>query len=59
VATYSKNIYTEQSEIDVHTLKNLGPMTGMAGVWERRRSLDIPPKPAAAPERQVFVEHSE
>jgi hypothetical protein len=31
----------------------------MAGIWEGSRSLDIPPKPPAAPERQVFVENSE
>jgi hypothetical protein len=31
----------------------------MAGIWEGSRSLDIPPKPATAPERQKFVEHIE
>jgi hypothetical protein len=59
VATYSEDIYTEQSGIDVHTLKNLGPLTGMAGIWEGSRSLDTPPKPPKAPEQQKFVEHIE
>jgi hypothetical protein len=59
VGTYSQDIFTEQSKVDVHTLKHLGPLTGMAGIWQGSRSLDIPPKPPAAPEQQVFVEHSE
>src|SRR5713226_8051321 len=53
------DIFTEPSNIDVHTLKNLGPLTEMAGVWEGSRSLDIPPKPLSAPVRQAFVEHTE
>src|SRR5262249_31162731 len=46
----------ESSDIDVDTLRNLGPLSGMAGVWEGRHSLDIPPKPLDAPERQEFIE---
>jgi len=59
MATYSADIYTEPSIIDVDTLRNLGPLTGMAGIWEGSRSLDIPPKPPQAPEQQKFVEHIE
>jgi hypothetical protein len=59
MASYPKDIFTEPPEVDPHTLKNLGPLTGMAGIWEGSRSLDIPPKPLTAPERQVFVEHTE
>ncbi len=55
----SRDIFTEPSDIDVHTLKNLGPLTEMAGIWEGSRSLDIPPKPLSAPVRQAFVEHTE
>lgn len=58
MAAYPYDIYTEPSDIDVHTLANLGPLTGMAGIWEGSRSLDINPK-AASPERQQFVEHIE
>ena len=54
-----RDIFTEPSNIDVNTLKNLGPLTEMAGIWEGSRSLDIPPKPLSAPERQAFVEHTE
>jgi hypothetical protein len=36
------DIITEPSNIDVDTLKNLGPLTEMAGIWEGSRSLDIP-----------------
>jgi hypothetical protein len=57
-SSFSGDIYTEPAAIDADTLRNLGPLTGMAGVWEGSRSLDINPK-AAGPERQVFVEHSE
>ena len=57
--TAPKDIFTEQTNIDVHTLRNLGPLTAMAGIWEGKRTLDIPPKPLAAPERQEFIEHIE
>src|SRR5262249_60145330 len=40
------------------TVRNLGPLTGIAGVWEGRFSLDVNPK-AAGPEQQVFIEHIE
>src|SRR5260370_5121475 len=53
------DIFTEPSNIDVNTLKNLGPLSAMAGIWEGSRSLDIPPKPLSAPERQAFIEHTE
>jgi hypothetical protein len=55
---YPSDIYTEPSHVDPDTLKNLGPLAGIAGVWEGSRSLDINPK-ASGPERQVFVEHTE
>jgi len=56
--TYPSDIYTEPSQVDPDTLRNLGPLTGIAGIWEGSRSLDINPK-AAGPERQVFIEHIE
>ena len=52
------DIYTEPPHVDVQTLRNLGPLMGMAGIFEGRRSLDINPK-AAGPERQEFIEHVE
>jgi hypothetical protein len=55
---WPRDIYTEPSKVDVDTLRNLGPLTTMAGIFEGNRSLDINPK-AAGPERQAFVEHVE
>jgi len=58
MSDYPGDIYTEPSDVDPHTLKNLGPLTNMAGVWEGVRGLDVNPKPDG-PERQVFVERIE
>jgi hypothetical protein len=54
---YPKDIYTEP-ERDVHTLRNLGPLTGLAGVWMGARGLDVNPKPDG-PQKQVFIERIE
>lgn len=59
MGTYSNDIYTEPSDVDPHTLRNLGPLTSMAGVGRdvsastSRRSQKRPP------EQQRFVEHTE
>jgi len=58
MSDYPDDIYTEPSDVDPHTLKNLGPLTSMAGVWEGVRGLDVNPKPDG-PEQQVFVERIE
>jgi hypothetical protein len=58
MSDYPEDIYTEPSDIDPHTLKNLGPLTGMAGIWQGDRGLDVNPKPDG-PERQGFVERIE
>ena len=54
---FPQDIYTEP-EPDVDTLANLGPLTGMAGVWTGTRGLDVNPKPDG-PEMQAFIEHVE
>jgi hypothetical protein len=54
---FPKDIYTE-SEPDVDTLANLGPLTGMAGIWIGTRGLDVNPKPDG-PEKQAFIEQVE
>jgi len=54
---FPKDIYTE-AQPDVDTLANLGPLTGMAGIWTGARGLDVNPK-ADGPEKQAFVEHVE
>ena len=55
---FPKDIYTEPSGLDVDTLRNLGPLTGMAGVWEGQRGLDVKPK-AEGPKQQAYVERME
>jgi len=49
------DIYTEPENVDVNTLANLGPLTGLAGVWEGLRGIDVNPKPEG-PRRQVYIE---
>lgn len=55
---FPEDIYTEPANLDVDTLKNLGPLTGMAGIWEGMRGLDVKPK-AEGPKKQAFVERIE
>ena len=55
---FPTDIYTEPSNVDVDTLSNLGPLRGMAGIWEGQRGLDVKPK-AEGPKNQVYVEHIE
>ena len=58
MSTYSKDIYTEPTGLDVNTLKNLGPLRAMAGIWEGQRGLDVKPK-ADGPKKQAFYERME
>ena len=55
---FPNDIFTEPADIDVHTLRNLGPLAPMAGIWEGERGIDVAPK-AEGPERQVYVERYE
>jgi hypothetical protein len=54
---FPKDIFTEP-EPDVDTLSNLGPLTGMAGIWVGARGLDTNPKPDG-PEKQAYIENIE
>ncbi|WP_296000138.1 heme-binding beta-barrel domain-containing protein [Rugamonas sp.] len=58
MSEFSQDIYTEPSDVDVHTLNNLGPLTRMAGIWEGTRGLDIKPKVDGA-RKQAYVERIE
>lgn len=58
MSEYSNDIYTEPSNVDVHTLNNLGPLRAMAGVWHGTRGLDIKPKADGA-RKQAYVERIE
>jgi hypothetical protein len=58
MSRYPDDIYTEPADVDVDTLKNLGPLRGMAGIWEGRRGLDVNPKPEG-PRKQAYLERIE
>jgi hypothetical protein len=58
MSAFPADIYTEPSSLDVDTLKNLGPLTGMAGIWRGTRGLDVKPK-AEGPRKQAYVERYE
>jgi len=49
------DIYTEQDDVDVDTLRNLGPLRPLAGVWEGLKGFDINPFETGE-RRQVYVE---
>ncbi|HSY27035.1 MAG TPA: heme-binding beta-barrel domain-containing protein [Burkholderiaceae bacterium] len=55
---FPEDIYTEPANLDFNTLNNLGPLTGMAGIWEGMRGLDVKPK-ADGPRKQAFFERIE
>ena len=55
MSSYGNDIYTEPADIDVNTLANLGPLTGLAGRWRGEKGLDVNPKPEG-PRKQVYVE---
>lgn len=54
---YPVDIYTEP-EPDTDTLANLGPLTGMAGIWTSADGMDVNPK-SDGPEYQPFIERYE
>lgn len=58
MAEFPEDIFTEPENVDVDTLRNLGPLRPMAGIWEGEKSLDVNPK-AAGPLEQVYVERIE
>jgi hypothetical protein len=57
MADFPTDIYTEP-DADVDTLKNLGPLTGMAGIWTSAAGEDVHPT-AGGPEPQAFLERYE
>jgi len=55
---YAEDIYTKAPDVDVDTLKNLGPLRGMAGIWQGTRGLDV--KPGASDRKEeAYIEHIE
>ena len=55
---FPEDIYTEPANLDFDTLKNLGPLRAMAGIWEGQRGLDVKPKAEGA-KKQAYVERME
>lgn len=58
MSDFPEDIYTEPSDVDVDTLKNLGPLARMAGIWQGTRGLDVKPKADGA-RKQAFVDRIE
>jgi hypothetical protein len=58
MSDFPADIYTEPNPVDVDTLRNLGPLRGMAGVWQGTRGLDVKPKADGA-RKQAYVERIE
>jgi hypothetical protein len=54
---FPTDIYTEPDG-DVDTLKNLGPLTGMAGIWKGTTGVDLHPA-VDGPESQAYIERYE
>jgi hypothetical protein len=57
MASYGDDIYTEP-EVEVDTLGNLGPLTGLAGIWEGAAGVDLHPAEGGA-EATAFFERYE
>ena len=55
MTSYGDDIYCEPADIDVHTLRNLGPLTRLAGRWQGTRGVDVNPK-EEGPLTQSYVE---
>jgi hypothetical protein len=58
MAEIPADIFTEPQNVDPDTLKNLGPLRRLAGVWEGAKGRDVNPK-AEAPEISRFIERIE
>ena len=58
MSDFPNDIFTEPQGYSVNTLEQLGPLTGMAGIWEGVRGLDVKPK-AEGPKKQTYVERIE
>jgi hypothetical protein len=54
-AEYAADIFAEASDIDPDTMKNLGPLTPLAGQWEGKRGVDRHPE-SYGPLEEPFVE---
>jgi hypothetical protein len=55
---FPDDIFTEPEDVDPDTLANLGPLRGLAGVWEGLKGVDLNPK-AEGPEQRDYLERIE
>jgi hypothetical protein len=55
---FPSDIYTEPSDVDPDTLRNLGPLAPLAGIWEGRKGLDVHPT-ADGVEQDAYLERYE
>jgi hypothetical protein len=55
MAEFPDDIFTEPADIDPDTLRNLGPLAPLAGVWEGVRGVDRHPE-ADGPLEEPYVE---
>ena len=58
MSKFPEDIYSEPTSIDVDTLRNLGPLRAMAGIWQGQRGLDVKPK-LDGPKKQAYIERIE
>ena len=49
------DIFTEPEDVDLQTLRNLGPLRRLTGTWEGVRGVDVNPK-ADGPEQREYFE---
>ncbi|HEY6815536.1 MAG TPA: FABP family protein, partial [Croceibacterium sp.] len=49
------DIFTEPEDVDLQTVRNLGPLRRLAGTWEGTRGVDVNPK-AEGPETREYFE---
>ena len=56
--SFPDDIFTEPEDVDPDTLKNLGPLRRLAGIWEGQRGVDLNPK-ADGPQRKPYSERIE
>ena len=55
---FPADIFTEPSDVDPDTLRNLGPLQRMAGIWEGAKGEDVNPGPDGT-SRQAYLERIE
>ena len=55
---YPNDIYTEPTKVDPDTLKNLGPLRAIAGIWRSAEGTDVNPK-AEGPRTEAYVDRVE